>query len=121
IFNKAVYEGGDGPGYYSAEINVKGRIIFGYTWNVRQLNDPLPSGPAGDYRLTFSFDQTCGAVNLNTGFVEGVTEIVVPVETEDVAAAAEPTDEGGGTAVLDFADNLTYMDVRILERGGGGG
>ena len=121
IFNKAVYEGGDGPGYYSAEINVKGRIIFGYTWNVRQLNDPLPSGPAGDYRLTFSFDQTCGAVNLNTGFVEGVTEIVVPVETEEVAAAAEPTDEGGGTAVLDFADNLTYMDVRILERGGGGG
>jgi hypothetical protein len=23
--------------------------------------------------------------------------------------------------VLDFDNNLTYMDVRILERGGGGG
>lgn len=121
IFSKAVYEGGDGPGYYSAEINVKGRVIFGYTWNVRQLNDPSPDGPAGDYRLTFSFDQSCGTVDLNTFFVDGVTEILVPVETEEVAASAEPVDEGGGTAVLDFADNLTYMDVRILDRGGSGG
>ncbi len=32
IFNKAVYEAGDGPGYYNAEINVKGKIIYGYTW-----------------------------------------------------------------------------------------
>ncbi len=121
IFNKAVYEGGDGPGYYSAEINVKGRIIYGYTWNVRQLNDPLPSGPAGDYRLTFSFDESCGPVNLNTSFVDGVTEIVLPLETEEAAASAEPTDEGGGTAVLDFDNNLTYIDVRILDRSGGGG
>lgn len=121
IFNKAVYEGGDGPGYYSAEINVKGRIIYGYTWNVRQLNDPAPDGPAGDYRLTFSFDQSCGTVDLNTAFVNGVTEILVPIETEEVEASAEPVDEGGGTAVLDFDKNLTYMDVRILDRGGGGG
>ena len=121
IFNKAVHEGGDGPGYYSAEINVKGRIIFGYTWNVRQLNDPLPSGPAGDYRLTFSFDESCGSVNRNTSFVDGVTEIVLPLETEEVAVSAEPTDDGGGSAVLDFENNLTYIDVRILERSGGGG
>ena len=39
IFNGYVHEGGDGPGYYSAEINVTGRIIYGYTWNVRKLND----------------------------------------------------------------------------------
>ena len=116
IFNKAVYEGGDGPGYYSAEINVKGRIIYGYTWNVRQLNE----GP-GDYRLTFSFDQSCGTVALNTFFVDGVTQILLPLETEEVAASAEPVDAGGGTAVLDFDNNLTYMDVRILDRGGGGG
>ncbi len=47
-FNKRVYEEGDGPGYYNAEINVKGRIIYGYTWNVRQLNEG-----AGDYRHHF--------------------------------------------------------------------
>jgi len=129
IFNGSVHEGGDGPGYYSAEINVKGRIIYGYTWNVRTLNDTTPlegtttPTPAGDYRLTFSFDAVCGTKALNTFFVDGVTEILVPLETELLAAAEESegdTDSGGGVAVLDTANNLTYIDVRILERGGGG-
>jgi len=114
IFNGAAYEGGDGPGYYAAEINVKGRIIYGYTWNVRRLNEG-----AGDYRLTFSFDTDCGGVTLNTAFVDGVTQILVPLEEVVVTEESEPG--GGGTAVLDFANNLTFMDIRILERGGGGG
>lgn len=120
IFNKPVYEGGDGPGYYSAEINVKGRIIYGYTWNVRDLNDKTGGTAAGDYRITFSFDSQCGAVTLNTFFVQGVTQILVPLE---IAAS---DDVGGASAVLQAVDpltlegnNLTYMDVRILERGGG--
>jgi len=128
LFNLPVYEGGDGPGYYSAETNVKGRIIYGYTWNVRSLNEG-----AGDYRITFSFDQNCGPVSLNT-FFDGNTEIMVPLEEEVVAAAAEEGEEpgGGATGVLvpvEFdgetgeliGGNLTYIDVRILERGGGGG
>ena len=122
IFNGSVHEGGDGPGYYSAEINVKGRIIYGYTWNVRNLNDltGTPLTAAGDYRITFSFDQTCGTASLNTFFVDGITEIMVPLE-EEVVAEAEPIDEGGATGVLRTELNLTFIDVRILERGGGGG
>ncbi|MBK5097028.1 MAG: hypothetical protein JJE01_04530, partial [Gemmatimonadetes bacterium] len=129
IFNNPVHEGGDGPGYYSAEINVKGRIIYGYTWNVRTLNEG-----AGDYRITFSFDQVCGNAVQNTFFTDGVTQIIVPLEEEVVTAAAEEGEEpgGGATGVLIPADfdgetgeliggNLTYIDVRILERGGGGG
>ncbi|MCB1825836.1 MAG: hypothetical protein KDJ54_15135 [Candidatus Competibacteraceae bacterium] len=124
IFNKAVYAGGDGPGYYSAEINVKGRIIYGYTWNVRQLHDltGVPPTAAGDYRITFSLDDTCGTVDLNTSLA--MAEILVPTE-EEIALAAEEeedgSDTGGATAVLDKDLNLTYIDVRILERGGGGG
>jgi hypothetical protein len=114
IFNTAVHEANDGPGYYNAEVNVKGRIIYGYTWNVRQLNDG-----AGDYRITFSFDEVCGTVDLNTFFVDGTTEIIVPLEEEIEAAvlAAESTStEGGAVPVLDFENNLTYVDVRITER-----
>lgn len=115
LFNKAVHEALDGPGYYNAEINVKGRIIYGYTWSVRKLNEG-----AGDYRLTFSFDESCGAVDLNTSFADGETEIIVPIEEEVVVTEAEST-EGGGVGVLDFGNNLTYMDIRIHERTGGGG
>jgi hypothetical protein len=115
LFNGSVHEGGDGPGYYSAEINVKGRIIYGYTWNVRSLNEG-----AGDYRLTFSFDETCGTASLNTYFVEGTTEIMVPLEEEEVVIEAEPVSTGG-VGVLDFDNNLTYIDISIVEKGGGGG
>ena len=138
IFNGSVHEGGDGPGYYSAEINVKGRVIYGYTWNVRQVNDLTPiagsTAPtaAGDYRVTFSLDEVCGTATLATYFINGTTQIVVPIETEEVSVAATEAeeDEGGGTAVLVPAvfdesgiltgGNLTYIDVRILARSGGG-
>lgn len=116
IFNGSVHEGGDGPGYYSAEINVKGKIIYGYTWNVRKLNE----GP-DYYRLTFSLDQTCGSAALNTFLVDGITQIIQPAEEEVVVEAEQPPTGGGGRAVLDFNNNLTYMDIRIRERTGGGG
>jgi len=121
VFNSAVYEGGDGPGYYSAEINVKGKIIYGYTWNVKNLNEGL-----GYYRITFSFDDGTSGWDLNTGFDE-FTEIIVPIEEEakaaaKIAAEEEGTDTGGGTAALDLDNNLTYIDVYITKtRGGGGG
>ena len=61
-------------------------------------------------------------MTLNTFFVDGFTEIMVPLEEEGEAQAyAEESTGGGATAVLDFENNLTYIDVRILERGGGGG
>jgi uncharacterized membrane protein YgcG len=117
IFNGAVHEAQDGPGYYNAEINVKGRIIYGYTCNVRRLNDG-----AGDYRLTFSFDESCGTnVFLNTFFTKEDTKIMVPLEEAVEAAAIEEEPGGGATGMLRTDLNLTYMDVRILERGGGGG
>ena len=135
IFNKTVSEAGDGPGYYSAEINVKGKVIYGYTWNVRKLNDftvnrDLGGVAAGDYRVTFSFDDTCGSetVLLNAFFEEPIeggdpgTQILLPLEEEVTVSATEESDEGGGaSAVLDYTNNLTYIDVRILQRTGGGG
>lgn len=116
IFNGAVWEGADGPGYYSAEINVKGKVIYGYTWNVRQNNDGV-----GDYRITFSFDTGVPNAPLNTYFADGVTTIVQPIEEEESAIDDEGGTEGGATAVIDTVNNLTYIDVRIVGNTGGGG
>jgi len=122
IFNMAVYEGGDGPGYYSAEVNVKGKVIFGYTWNVKKMNEGV-----GYYRITFSFDGF-GPVGLNTEINE-TTEILIPIEEEILAAIAldeegdDGGDTGGATPVIDEIHKLTYIDVFITEkqRGNGGG
>ena len=112
ILNLAVYEAEDGPGYYNAEINVKGKVIYGYTWNLRHLNDGT-----GDYRITFSFDEQGGIVDLNTYFDE-LTEILLPIEEE---VEEEHEDSRGGTAVVDPTNNLSYIDIRITQSQGGGG
>ena len=106
---------------------------------MRSLNDAIVNGgeAAGDYRITFSLDETCGTdtsgatVTLNTFFEAASgddpgTRILLPVEEdvtggEIVIAEEENNPTVGAEAVLDFINNLTYIDVRILERGGGGG
>lgn len=112
IFNLAVYEGGDGPGYYSAEVNIKGKIIYGYTWDVRKLNDGT-----GFYRITYSFDESGGIAPLNTYFDES-TEIIVPLEE---SYKPDPSGTSGGVGKIDVPNNLTYMDIRIIPKSGGGG
>ncbi len=99
-----------------AEINVKGKIIYGSTWGVRTLNNG-----AGLYRITFSFDPNG---NLNT-FFDANTEIIVAIEEEgDVTIAAEDGDKGG-FGKMDSTNNLTYLDILIVGKttgsGGGGG
>ena len=123
IINMAAWEGGDGPGSFSAEVNVKGKVIFGYTWNVRDDSEDL-----GYYRITFSLDdQERGSLSpykLNT-LIDGTTEIIRPEEEEILAAIADE-DEGGDTGgawpEIDNDNKLTYIDVLIRKnRGSGGG
>jgi hypothetical protein len=120
IFNAAVHEAtGEGVGEFPAEINVKGKIMYGYTWSVRDLNDLALGTEAGDYRLTFSLDSTCGVdVSQNTFFEEGVTDfienntVIVPV-SEELSVTEGENPVTGATAVLDVDKDLTYIDIRI--------
>lgn len=108
VFSRPVWEVGDGPGYYNAEVNIKGKIIYGYTWDVKQANDGV-----GVYRITFSFDEEGPATALNTFFTEATT-----IEGAVIIPVAE--DEGGSKAVVDPINNITYIDVTILGNKGGG-
>jgi hypothetical protein len=105
IFNYAASEAGTGPGYFSAEINVKGKIIYGYTWDINNLNED-----EGHYRLTFSFDERDG--NIGTAAFDEFTQIIVPLE-EEVTAVDEGGPGEGGVAILDVSNNITYMDVLV--------
>ena len=112
VFNEPVYDSVDGQGGYSAEINVGGKLIYGYNWNLRRVGEG-----AGLYRLTYVLDGDRCPATLNTSF-DGDTQVVnlggsatapqvVPVDD----AALSGGSEGG----------LTYIDVTINASGGGGG
>lgn len=71
----------------------------------------------GAYRVTFSFDDPSDpSATLNTHF-DAATAILQLAE--EVIAAVEPG--GGGTAVVDASNNLSYIDVVITPSGKGGG
>lgn len=102
IFNAAAHEDAG----YSAEVNVKGKVIYGYTWKTRNNNE----GP-GDYRITFSFDER---TNLMTSLENA--SILVPLEEEEIVYAESSSEGGGATAVLITEENLTYIDIRLTEK-----
>jgi hypothetical protein len=111
IYNSVVYQTTEGPtSGYSAEINVKGRVIYGMLWDTRVNADGL-----GSYRLTFSFD-TDGPWAMNTFFDE-FTQIMEPVEEEE-GEKGEPV---GGLTYVDSVNNLTYLDTQLVDGTGGGG
>ncbi|MDA9774715.1 T9SS type A sorting domain-containing protein [Algibacter sp.] len=110
ILNQAVFEAGDGSGYFNAEVNVKGKIMFGYTWDVGSKNEG-----EGHYRLTFSFDE--GTEGIGTARFNELTQIIVPIEEESKTNKTQEAPSDGGIAIMDASNNLTYMDVLIGEAG----
>jgi hypothetical protein len=110
LFESGVWEAVDGPGDYNAEINVQGKVIYGYNWVTRKT----AAGP-GDYRITFVLDPNSN-VTYNTDFNNTT---IVPREEEEIVVEEEP-DLGGGVAEVDNDNNLTYIDVRLTLKNGGG-
>lgn len=106
VFDDSVYGvTQEGPGGYTPEINISGKIVYGYNWTVRV---------AGEYRLTFSIDPGYPGGPL-TSFDAG-TAILEPVE-EEVTITEEV---GGNVAQVRPDDDLTFIDVTITGRSGGG-
>jgi hypothetical protein len=123
IFNSAVYEKtSDGPGSYGSEINVQGKLIYGFNWGTDGLFN-------GEYRITFSLDgPTEGFAGTGTS-LKGAT-ILVSEETEvPLEPMLVPMSPGGGSggsggsgsggetaknvAVVLGDLNLTYIDVGL--------
>jgi hypothetical protein len=113
LFNSGVWNTTEGPGGYSAEINVQGKVLYGYNWSTRDKTVYEP----GDYRITFMLDHSSGFDNTN---FDGST-YVLPREEGEVEVTQEPDLEGGVT-YIDPSNNITYIDVRLSnEKGNKGG
>lgn len=89
---------------FTGELNVGGKVIYGLSeggWR--------PS-KTGDYRITF-YLPAGGKV-----LFDAETGIRLSAETEGMVALESVV--AGGTACVDWEDNLTYIDIRVV--GGGG-
>jgi hypothetical protein len=128
IFNSAVYEkASDGPGSYGAELNVQGKLIYGFNWATSGLYN-------GEYRITFSLDGASDAFPTGSGTSLNGASILVSEETEEPVTILEAQagsgsgsggghgggsgggsgGEAGGNEAVVLGDlNLTYIDVAL--------
>lgn len=118
-----------------AELNIGGKVMYGYNWNLKTFTMVGGVLKAGWWRLTFSpggalaFLPECCAVPADgcpaadactTLTAPPAAPAAVPLELE-VAAAAEEGDTGPlYVPAVDPVHNLTYIDVFIQASKGGG-
>lgn len=96
FLNKAVSEsfGIDGPGGYSAEINVGGKVLFGYVLDFKKVVMPPGVSKDGWWRITFSMDGGSGATF--DGLAAG-DELLATIDENSTTAEIEVgTTRGGG-------------------------
>lgn len=105
---------------FSAEINVKGRVIYGYNWMLKREAMPAGIAKEGWWRLTFY--NSCSTTS--------------PLDFTDTTEDFDPTaplpdegEDGSGTVpttyprepVIDAGRDLVYIDIYIQAKTGGGG
>lgn len=102
--------GEDGPGGYGAEVNVGGKVIYGYNFIIRDLTLPLPEGvhKYGWWRITFSLEPS-------------VTVNGVPVGRNVRITGLQTGDHATYTPVLDASGLSSWIDIWVAQGGGGGG
>ncbi|MEZ4416514.1 MAG: Ig-like domain-containing protein [Gemmatimonadota bacterium] len=113
VFNGSIADGlgQDGPGFYSAEVNVAGKIVYGYNFFLRNVNLPGNLAKDGWWRITFVLDSQA---NLGTGYmVTGNTAITSVVDEGNTALLYPPA--------FDAQGNKTWLDVYVSASSGGGG
>ncbi len=122
---------------YGAELSIKGSYVYGYNWSLN--NEPVPPdvGKTGWWRLTFytpdksiDFTNFVDATSLNntlappasTTSLPSLLPIAAPILLVPQAPVPlEATAASLYVAQVDRTNQLTYIDLCILEGKGGGG
>jgi hypothetical protein len=107
LVNSALWEKGERShaGGLAAEVDIGGKALFRYDWELWRAALPSHVSAAGWYRLTFSLDgsvaggKRCGAYTLNTSMTEAEVEVGEQY-----------------SAVVDPVWNLSYLDVYVRQK-----
>lgn len=99
---------------YTAEINVRGRVLYGYNWALKR--ESMPPGVAKDGWWRLTFYNSCST----TSPLDFTTSTG---KSGPTATTVEPAAEEGysRTPVIDADKDLVFIDVYIESRSSGGG
>jgi hypothetical protein len=111
VYEGAIHEGlgSEGPGAFGSEVNVGGRIIYGFNLQVQDLALPTNLHKYGWYRLTLQLD-----ANATVGGAPVSRNVALD-------RLAVPADALTYTPQLDTANQVTWLDIYIVSASGGGG
>ncbi|MDQ1371771.1 MAG: hypothetical protein QG582_686 [Candidatus Thermoplasmatota archaeon] len=103
----------DGPSEaYSAEVNELGLLLYGFNWDTRGVD-------AGTYRLVFWLEKDASCPDVNP--YSGLPIVYYPVDMTQ--GAPGDTDASAGTIYgivgYDFAKELSWLDITLLEKKSG--
>lgn len=111
VFNAAIWEsiGGEGRGRFGAEVNVAGKVIFGYSLFIQEVdNTGWPVEKYGWWRITFALDDG-GPVSPNV------------VLTRIAAGSEEESEPLLYTPQVGTDGRTSWVDIYIQRASGGGG
>lgn len=96
-----------GPGSFSAEVNVAGKVIYGFGFLIQDITLPANLHKYGWWRITFSLD---GSATMGGSTTSRNTRLVSLMDVP-----------GLYTPVLDPSGTSSYIDIYVDKAQGGGG
>jgi len=109
---------------YTVELNVGGKYVYGYNWQLRRDEKDGLEDKSGWWRLTFYTPDDPSSVVFSNSTITAAPPIPAAGPLPSIAAviAAEEGDTGPlYKPVVKSTPNLTYLDICIAEQTGGGG
>ncbi len=119
VVDRAIYEGfgAEGPGWYRAEVNGAGKLVYGYNFMLRQLAVD-DAQKMGWWRITFSIDPVA---TYSIAAVEGAEPATFVVPANTMLSAIDPTDTGTDKKFIPvLSGNASILEIQIKEGTGGG-
>jgi len=114
-FDGSVADGlqSEGPGSYGAEVNVGGKVVYGFNLRVKDLGIPTGIDKYGWWRLTFSLDESASV---------GGASVPRGLSLDRLGGAESETEEElTYTPTLDTAGQRSVLEIWIASASGGGG
>jgi len=107
---------------YTVELNIGGKFVYGFNWMMQRDSVPTSVGKAGWWRLTFYTANNVDALSDPVVFDDPAIPTAPPVLPDGHEPVVTAEEDTGPLYMprVDAANNLTYIDICVVEGRSGG-